>query len=128
MSAPKPTGPGLDWMQCRGKVRLGRFGEREESCERRTRSASGLCWTHEQDLHGSDRYATGAVNRATRELAERLTELEDETSIQKKKLDLARDGIRWLVQTLHQAHHDGFNQECPKNTCAYARELLEEIK
>lgn len=32
----------------------------------------------------------------------------------------ANDLIRWVAQTVHQAHHEGPLEECKKNTCAAA--------
>lgn len=32
-------------------------------------------------------------------------------------------GIRWLQQTVHQAHHAGPLDECINHTCQYARDL-----
>lgn len=36
-----------------------------------------------------------------------------------------REAVRWLAQTIHQAHHEGTTASCPKNTCAHARDVLE---
>ncbi len=35
-----------------------------------------------------------------------------------------KDGINWIMQTVHRAHHEGSIEDCRKNTCAYARELI----
>jgi hypothetical protein len=34
--------------------------------------------------------------------------------------------IRWLTQTVHQAHHDGPIEQCPKTTCSAIRAALRE--
>lgn len=33
--------------------------------------------------------------------------------------------LRWIAQTVHQAHHEGELGACPKATCRHIRELLE---
>lgn len=30
------------------------------------------------------------------------------------------DTLKWVAQTVHQAHHDGPLETCPKNTCSAA--------
>lgn len=35
-----------------------------------------------------------------------------------------REGLKWVAQTLHQAHHEGPIEECPKGTCDHAMKLL----
>lgn len=32
--------------------------------------------------------------------------------------------LRWIAQTVHQAHHDGELAACPKATCSHIRALL----
>lgn len=32
--------------------------------------------------------------------------------------------LRWHAQTVHQAHHDGSAEDCPKSTCVAARDAL----
>ena len=34
------------------------------------------------------------------------------------------EALRWLRQTVHQAHHEGAINECRKNTCAFIDVLL----
>jgi hypothetical protein len=34
------------------------------------------------------------------------------------------DQVRWLRQTVHQAHHEGPIEECKKSTCTSARDML----
>lgn len=38
-------------------------------------------------------------------------------------LQLRKD-IDWMRQTVHRAHHDGPLDQCRKNTCAYALQIL----
>lgn len=35
-----------------------------------------------------------------------------------------REGLRWVAQTNHQAHHEGPLEECPKSTCDYVMTTL----
>ena len=37
------------------------------------------------------------------------------------------DTFRWAVQTVHQAHHEGVIQSCPKNTCESYRRCVERV-
>lgn len=41
------------------------------------------------------------------------------------KLKEAAELIRWLAQTLHQAHHEGPIDRCPRNTCRAAMTYLD---
>lgn len=34
------------------------------------------------------------------------------------------EGVSWLAQTVHRAHHNGDFWRCSKNTCDYARQVL----
>lgn len=34
------------------------------------------------------------------------------------------DALRFTRQTVHQAHHDGPIDECPKNTCAHLSQII----
>jgi hypothetical protein len=34
------------------------------------------------------------------------------------------EALRWMAQTVHQAHHDGPLDVCPVNTCRHAREAV----
>ncbi len=36
------------------------------------------------------------------------------------------EALRWVTQTVHQAHHDGAAEECPKTTCSHAWSVLGE--
>jgi hypothetical protein len=40
------------------------------------------------------------------------------TNIERAAEDLAR-AIQWIAQTVHQAHHEGHVDECPKATCRH---------
>lgn len=35
-----------------------------------------------------------------------------------------KEALKWLAQTVHQAHHEGKIEECPKNTCDHAMRVL----
>jgi hypothetical protein len=34
------------------------------------------------------------------------------------------DGLRWIANTVHQAHHTGAIEDCGKNTCTHALDLI----
>ena len=35
-----------------------------------------------------------------------------------------RETLRWVREAVHQAHHEGAIEECPKNTCDAVRQAL----
>jgi hypothetical protein len=38
------------------------------------------------------------------------------------------DHLKWLRQTVHQAHHEGEIEACRKSTCTAARDLLTQVE
>lgn len=52
------------------------------------------------------------------------------TDILTGKMEVAKEAIRWVAQTVHQGNHTdqpGTFRECPKSTCAHAKEVLEQL-
>lgn len=40
------------------------------------------------------------------------------------RVDNLTDTVKWMAQTIHQAHHEGPIEDCPKNTCGAAMKAL----
>ena len=53
-------------------------------------------------------------------MRERITALEGE-------LRQMRELLKWVRQTIHQAHHDGEIEKCPKNTCNAITQVLSSL-
>lgn len=34
------------------------------------------------------------------------------------------EALKWTMQTIHQAHHEGSTETCGKNTCEYIRSVI----
>jgi len=42
----------------------------------------------------------------------------------REEVEKLRKDIDWIRQTIHRGYHDGSLEECRKNTCTYARQLI----
>jgi hypothetical protein len=44
-----------------------------------------------------------------------------EIRLLRKELTAVKENMRWMACSIHQAYHDGPNEDCRKNTCESAR-------
>lgn len=47
-----------------------------------------------------------------------------ETDLLTRQRDKLLQDIKWIGQTVHQAHHDGSIEHCRKNICTFVAQLL----
>jgi len=74
------------------------------------------------DVRGCDHARHGEPNRVVLELLDALEAERDGELVGQHAM--LREAVRWLAQTVHQAHHEGHIDECPKSTCQHAVDVL----